>query len=338
MVRSIRQTLVPIFLPHLGCDQRCIYCNQSFITGKSGKELLANQIEAGLSGRTEPVELALYSGNLFGIPADELLRLFEVLERYRPLIGSIRISTKPAPLNEEIVEILGQAGVRVIELGMPSFNDRILASLDRGYTTEEFVTSYRYLEGKGFTLGLQVMVGLPSETEADLKSAVDHLTSLRPSLLRIYPLLVLEGTRLHQLFKRGDFLPLSLDEAVERTAVLYLHALREKITVIRMGLSGSEVLQEHVVAGPYHPSFGFLVKAHVFIQAVATAWTNLGRPRSLKIRLNSNDIPHLTGHRRRHIERFKELGVQLLWETDTLDQGRFVAESEVGSIDRSITD
>jgi histone acetyltransferase (RNA polymerase elongator complex component) len=141
MVRPVRHTLVPIFLPHHGCDQRCIYCNQSVITGSSGKESLSSQIEAGLSGRTEPVEVALYSGNLFGIPVDELLRLLDVLERYRPLIGSIRISTKPVPLNEEIVEILRQAGVRVIELGMPSFNDRILASLDRGYTTGEFYGS-----------------------------------------------------------------------------------------------------------------------------------------------------------------------------------------------------
>lgn len=338
MVRPLRQTLIPIFLPHRGCDRRCIYCNQSVITGQGGKESFSHQIDAGLAGRTEPVEVALYSGNLFGLRADELMDLLRMLERYRPMIGSIRISTKPVPLDETIVAIIKQAGVRVIELGMPSFNDAILAALDRGYTTAEFYTSYRYLEQVGFTLGLQVMVGLPGETEEDLESMRLHLTALHPSLLRIYPLLVLEGTRLHGLFERGEFLPLGIDEAVQRTALLYLHALREKITVIRMGLSADEVLEQHVVAGPYHPSFGFLVKAHVFMRAVMSAWNDLGQPPVLKIRLNSSDIPHLIGYKRRHIKHFEGLGVRLSWETGRLEKGCFVAESETGGLERTITD
>ncbi|HAR96015.1 MAG TPA: hypothetical protein DCR97_08660, partial [Deltaproteobacteria bacterium] len=203
MVRPPRQTLVPLFLPHQGCQRRCIYCNQSVIAGLGGEESFSNQIDRGLSGRTEPVEVALYSGNLFGLPADELLGLLRMLEPYQPVIGSIRISTKPVPLDERVVAIIQQAGVRTIELGMPSFNDGILAALDRGYTTAEFYTSYRYLERAGFTLGLQVMVGLPGETEADLESMRRHLSALQPSLLRIYPLVVLEGTRLHGIFRRG---------------------------------------------------------------------------------------------------------------------------------------
>lgn len=338
MSHPVRQTLVPIFLPHHGCDRRCIYCNQSFITGDSGKESISDQIEAALSGRTEPVELALYSGNLFGLPTDELAHLFDALEPYRPLIASIRISTKPVPLNPLTVNILKRAGVRVIELGMPCFNDDILADLDRGYMVDEFYESYRYLEQTGFTLGLQVMVGLPGETAAGVQSMLVHLSSLRPSLLRIYPLVVLEGTRLHRLFKLGDFVPLGLDEAVKRSAIIYSHARREKITVIRMGLSSGEVLEKHIVAGPYHPSFGFLVKSYVFIEAVKVSWRELGRPSRFRIRLNSSDIPHLIGYKRHNAERFKSLGVEVTWETDTFEKGRFVVESEAGTIGRNITD
>jgi histone acetyltransferase (RNA polymerase elongator complex component) len=330
-------TLVPIFLPHYGCRGRCVYCNQSIIAGGSVRPF-EEQLETGFSGRTEPVELALYSGNIFGVAKDELTGLFDALERYRSLIGSIRISTKPVPLKEQIVDILKAAGVRVIELGMPSFNDSILASLDRGYTTKEFYRTYRYLERQGFVLGLQVMVGLPGETGADLQSTAAHLSILCPSLLRIYPLLVLEGTRLHDFYERGDFLPLELDEAVSRTAFLYLQALREKITVIRMGLSGSEVLAEHVAAGPYHPSFGFLVKARVYIQAVMGAWKALGEPASLKIVLNMSDIPHLTGHKRAHIKRLEEKGVCLSWETGGVGPGCFVLESKTGRVQASIMD
>lgn len=338
MGRLVRRTLVPIFLPHQGCDRRCIYCNQSFITGDSGNESLVNQIEAGLAGRTEPVEIALYSGNVFGLPADRLAHLFDALEPYQPLIDSIRISTKPVPLNTAVVDILKQADVQVIELGMPCFNDTLLASLNRGYTVEEFYKSYHYLKQAGFTLGLQVMVGLPGETGANIESTLVHLSALRPSLLRIYPLIVLEGTRLHKLFNLGNFLPLSLDEAVQRTATVYLHALREKITVIRMGLSSGEVLEKHIIAGPYHLSFGFLVKSYVFIESVAAAWKDLGRPAMLNIRLNSTDIPHLVGYKRHNIERFEGLGVKVSWRTDALEKGHFVAESEAGKLERSITD
>lgn len=338
MAHPVRQTLVPIFLPHQGCDRRCIYCNQSFIAGQNRKGSLVDQVEAGLSGRVEPVELALYSGNLFGLPADELAHLFDALEPYRSLIGSIRISTKPVPLNHLTIDILQRAGVGIIELGMPCFNDDILAALDRGYTVDEFYESYRCLKQAGFALGLQVMVGLPGETTADVQSMLAHLSVLRPSLIRIYPLVVLENTVLHRLFRLGEFAPLGLDEAIERSAAIYLNALREKITVIRMGLSSSEVLEKHVVAGPYHPAFGFLVKSCVFIETVTAAWKNLKRPTLFNIRLNSNDIPHLVGYKRQNIERLKTLGVGFTWKTDTLEQGHFVIESEADSAEWCITD
>lgn len=199
--------IVPIFLPHLGCNKRCIYCNQHVITDLKSDDLKAT-INKSLAVRADRFEVGLFGGNIFGIEPFALTQLFNLFEDYKERISNFRCSTKPVPLRMETVEILKRNNVTVIELGIPSFKDRILADIGRDHTVEDLHRTYGVLEERGFQVALQVMVGLPGETMEDVRATADWLIRLKPHYVRIYPLVVLKETTLHEMYISGRFAPI----------------------------------------------------------------------------------------------------------------------------------
>jgi histone acetyltransferase (RNA polymerase elongator complex component) len=81
MAYSYKPFIIPIFLPHAGCPHRCVFCDQSSITGVRSKwprKDIREQIEAFLkfkTARRNQVQIAFFGGNFLGIPADEIKRL-----------------------------------------------------------------------------------------------------------------------------------------------------------------------------------------------------------------------------------------------------------------------
>lgn len=314
---------IPVFLPHLGCRHRCIYCNQHVITGKYGKENLEDAIDAALAPVRYPAEVAIYGGNPLGLNLEELARLFSRFNAYRDRITHLRLSTEPIPPDAQVIRLLKDSNVRVIELGIPAFNDETLRALGRHHTVQDLYDSYSLLTENGFSVGLQVMVGLPGETASDIRTTAQHLARLRPSFIRIYPLLVLRDTALYVDFREGRFTPLSLHEAVERASFLYVGALSYDSKVAKMGLTDNEFLKEAVVSGPYHAAFGYLVRSHAFCMAVMAVCRREGFSGALKISLGNKDIPHLVGYRRSNLARLADRGLEMSWEVVDLPQGRF---------------
>jgi histone acetyltransferase (RNA polymerase elongator complex component) len=327
--------IFPIFLPHVGCGQRCIYCNQDIITnGQPGDP--ADIIGRALSQIQPGSEVALYGGNPLGLDPQKLEALLSLFDPWKETISSIRISAKPGRISQATVSALKKHGVNIIELGMPVFNDRILQALGRGHRVEDFSQAYDLLVREGFTIGIQVMVGLPGEEASDLRQTAQRLKEMRPASLRIYPLLVLKETPLETLYRAGVIQPVSLDEAVERALFIYLNAWKDDIAVIKMGLTENDVLRENIIAGPFHPAFGYLVKASAFCQAVARTAADAGLSGDVIVGLNRSDIPHLIGYRRSNIELLKKQGLVVEWEKADVDpghfrlrQGTFVAAGEI---------
>ena len=322
--------IFPIFLPHLGCGRRCTYCNQHVITSRQAGDL-ARSLPADMSLLQSGSEVALYGGNPLGLPADELAALLSLLAPWKDKIRNVRISAKPGKIMPEMLEVLKAHHVTVVELGIPSFNDRILRELGRGHTVEDFRTAYGLLTEEGFTVGIQVMVGLPGEKTADLQETAEHIKNLRPSFLRIYPLVVLKGTDLERLHREKGFFPVTLEEAVDRTLFLYLNALNQGVPVIKMGLTENDMVQESVVAGPYHPAFGALVKARAFYLSLIGLCHRFSLTGDVIVMVNDHDIPNLVGHRRSNLRNLKEEGILLRWEKADVEVGSFVVKS--GSIE-----
>ncbi len=309
--------ILPVFLPHVGCGSRCIYCNQNHITKKGtgrdiGEELAS--LFASIRGRAE---VALYGGNPLGMEAAALERLFGLFDPYVDRILFFRISARPDPVSDDVISLLKKHNVRKIELGMPTFNEEILRTLRRGHTAAGAMNAYRRLRKEGFEVGMQVMVGLPGETFRDVEQTTSRILALAPSFIRVYPLVVIDDTPLALLFREGRFLPGSLEQAVAKSAFIYVCAWKNGIKTIKMGLTENDVLREKIVSGPYHPAFGYLVKSEAFGLSVEEGCRRANLSGEVLLRINRSDLPHLIGLQRRNMERLKHLGIIVRWATDT---------------------
>ena len=329
--------VVPVFLPHIGCTERCIYCHQGYITEIREEDLKA-RIEKALGGREEPCEVGLFGGNIFGIEPVFLERIFSCFDDYRDVISGFRISTKPLPLREETISILKRNRVKIIELGTPTFNNEILAAMNRGHTVQDLFHAFDRLDREGFRLALQFMVGLPGERQGDIDETVRNMVVLHPLYIRIYPLVVLRNTPLYEIYKSGRFVPVSFEDALNRAVLIYVSALRNGIDVANVGLTDNELVRDMVAGGFYHPAYGFLVQSRVFLFAVECALEKLAMPGEATVILHKNDIPLLVGHKRENMSKFAAKGLKIRWEATGSERGSFEIVSKTGRVRGSITD
>ena len=315
--------ILPVFLPHLGCRQKCVYCNQQWITGNSEKLDPRETVRKALEPFEGRAEVAIYGGNPFGLGPAGLSRLFSSFDPYREKITSMRLSTEPIVPDNRMISTLKEYGVRVIELGMPVFNDGMLRALGRHHTVKDLYDTFEVLTLEGFTVGMQVMVGLPGETREEIRSTVQHLGGLKPAILRIYPLVVLRDTPLHAAFEQGRFTPVSVEEAVLRALFIYLHASACGTKVIKMGLTSNEFLKSQIIAGPFHPAFGYLVRAEAFYLAITKVCREKSISGEITLHCNKKDIPHVTGYRRSNTQKFEKEGLRVTWQSSDLPPGHF---------------
>jgi len=329
--------IIPVFLPHLGCRDRCIYCDQNLITD-IGEENLRTRIEQSLATRQGPFEVGLYGGNIFGLKPETLKRLFSYFDSYQAAITNFRISTKPVPLNDKIIGILKENRVTTIELGIPTFNDQILEFLNRKHTAADLKNAFRVLTGEGFQVALQVMVGLPHETMSDIRESVTNIINLKPTYIRIYPLAFINGTPLADMYKVQKFVPITFDEAIHRAMLIYLNALQHEIKTVKMGLTDNEVIKEKIIGGYYHPAFGFLVKSEALYSAVMSNFAKAGINKEIAIFINNKDVPHLIGHKRNNLGRFAKASISVNWQTTDISVGTFILNSRKIQVTGTIFD
>jgi histone acetyltransferase (RNA polymerase elongator complex component) len=315
--------IVPIFLPHLGCQHRCIYCDQDIITDIR-EEDLRTRIDQTLAKRTGSFEVGLYGGNIFGLKPEAVKRLFSYFDSYTSVITNFRISTKPVPLDYEVITILKENRVTTIELGIPTFNDQILQFLNRRHTAADLKNTFNVLTREKFQVALQVMIGLPHETMEDIGETITNIINLKPAYLRIYPLTFIRGTSLADMYKAEEFSTITLEGAIHRAMLIYLNALQHGIKTVKMGLTDNEVIKDRIVGGYYHPAFGFLVKSQAFYLAVTKKIKEGAIKGNVLISLNNRDISHLLGHKRCNISRFQELGISTItWQINDIPPGTF---------------
>ena len=263
--------IIPIFIPHAGCPHQCVFCNQKTISGQKTAALegAKEQINRWLE-RVKPSvenEAAFYGGSFTGLDITlqkELLALTDELIA-RKVIGSVRLSTRPDYIDEARLELLRAHGVKLVELGVQSLDDKVLAAAERGHTAEQVTDAVALLKKYGFKVGVQLMVGMPEQDFASIKDTVEKVLALKPDIARIYPLLVIKGTPLAKSYEAGGFEPLSLEEAVEQAAYMYKKLSEAGIRIIRVGLQPDDELcaEGNILAGPFHPSMGELVQSYL---------------------------------------------------------------------------
>ncbi len=268
-MKALKHFTIPIFIPQLACPFQCVYCNQRNISGcqsKPSDEEIIKIIEQHIA--TIPtvdslIEIGFFGGNFTGIPISEQENYLSLIQPYieRGTVKGIRLSTRPDYINETVLQLVKAYHVSTIELGAQSMDDEVLQLTGRGHNAEEIVRASELIKAKGFSLGLQMMLGLPGDTLDKSIATAKKILALKADNTRIYPTLVIKDTELELLFKEKTYTPLSLEQAVEWAKEVYKIFEETNVTVLRMGLHPSEGLisGESLIAGPFHVSFGELV-------------------------------------------------------------------------------
>mgnify|MGYP005844300201 CR=1 FL=1 len=303
-----RPLIVPIFLPHAGCPHRCLFCNQSAVTG--GEEGLPTPegLRETVAGflkrcrRRRPAQIAFFGGNFLGVAKEGIQTLLaEAAGCVRSgAVEGIRFSTRPDTVTTDRLALIEAYPVHTVELGAQSMCVEVLAQSQRGHSAADTLTACRMLRERGYAVGLQLMVGLPGDDEERLIKTGRRVVGLRPDFVRIYPTLVLAGSRLAAHYRRGIYSPLPLEAAVSLTLKLYRLFRAHGIPVIRMGLQASKEISPDasVLAGPYHPAFGHLVQCMAFLEAVRDALRSVDHlGAELSLRVHPKSIPRMRGLR-----------------------------------------
>lgn len=340
-----KEYIIPIFVPHLGCPNACVFCNQTKITGKQKqvtKEEVRQTIDKYLNNfkdKKNKVEVAFFGGSFTGIEKEVQKELLEVAYEYVKIgkVDSIRVSTRPDYINKEILKMLKKYKVKTIELGVQSSNNYILEKAKISHTFEDVKKASRLIRFYGFTLGHQMMVGLPESTALDEINIANDLIKLKPKIVRIYPVLVIKGTKLEENYKNGDYEPLSITQAVERCKEVINLFNARKIKVIRVGLQNTDEITDpnnensEVVAGPYHPAFRQLVEGRLWYDAIVSEIKKCNtKVKIVEIKANTEDINNIIGHKKENMKKLKDLyDVEVIIKpTESIKNGRFEMKVE----------
>ena len=317
-----KQYIIPIFVPHLGCPNDCIFCNQRSISGQQKmitKEDIEKTIEFYLTNikeKKKKIEVAFFGGSFTGIDVEKQEEYLKVAYEYikKGKIQSIRISTRPDYIDKTILKRLKKYKVETIELGVQSANDYILKRANRGHSFADVKKASKLIRWYGFKLGHQMMVGLPESTRLDEVNTAKELIKLKPKIVRIYPVLVIKNTKLEKEFMEEKYTPLTVVQAVETCKELVSMFNNKGIEVIRVGLQNTDEITDpntegsEVVAGPYHPAFRQLVESGLWYDTIVSKIKKLNvKVKKVQVTVNPQDVNNVVGHKRENIEKLKDM-------------------------------
>lgn len=312
-VLAMSRANLSIFVPHVGCPHRCSFCNQNTISGADSlphANDIASICEQALADGIDPAttEIAFFGGSFTAIPRSYMLELLEATRPYAAMGFGIRCSTRPDAITPEILDLLKSYGVTSIELGVQSMCDEVLEANERGHTSMDVINAASIVKANGFTLGLQMMVGLYKSTpERDMNTA-SELIRLGADEVRIYPVAILNNTKLGDLFLSGEYVPYPLNDAVTLCAELLDMFESADIRVIKLGLHASELVEADLLGGLYHPAFRELCESERFYKLMLE---RIGSDKSATFTVLPKDISKALGQKRANITRFAEKGIEV---------------------------
>jgi histone acetyltransferase (RNA polymerase elongator complex component) len=320
MPRSSGHFTIPLFIPMQGCPFDCVFCNQRKITGQRNV-----QSDAEITGKIRQyldmlpkencnIEIGFFGGSFTGM---SVLQQQHYLDLVNPWLESgkisgIRLSTRPDYIHAEILEMLKHRSVTAIELGVQSMNNEVLRLAGRGHTASDVIKAAGKIKDAGFSLGLQMMVGLPGDSYKKSLKTAKEIISLGADSTRIYPALVVRNTSLENLYRHGKYKHLTLEEAVQWCSRIVPLFEKANVKILRLGLHPSEDLLhgDDLVAGPFHVAFGEMVYSRIWKNILSEIPPSLDL--AITIFVNPRQINQAAGHggeNRKMLEiRFKKVG------------------------------
>ena len=311
---TARNSIIPVFVPHLGCPNDCVFCNQRRISGHiepATAQTVKNAIEeaAALTPQGTKRQLAFYGGSFTAIPESRQIELFEAAQPYLEagVISSIRLSTRPDAIDAAVLKRLKCYGVAVVELGAQSMCDRVLELSGRGHDSAAVENASRLIKAAGFRLILQMMTGLPGDTDESCIETVKRIIALGPDGVRIYPTVIVRDTVLCDMWRAGTYKEHSVEDAVRVCAKIAPLFDAAGIPIIRMGLNPTEDLSGgDALGGAYHPALGELVRSRIMLQKARDLLSGTAPGSRVTLGVNRSDVSKAVGQHRCNIKTLTE--------------------------------
>lgn len=307
---------IALFVVHKGCPHMCSFCNQRSISGSqtdvtaadvhsAAQTAIASLTQSDAAGG----EIAFFGGSFTMVERSYMLSLLEAAYEYiqKGIFKGIRISTRPDGISREICEILKKYGVTAVELGAQSLDDRVLMLNERGHTAKQVCDACELLKEYGFGVGLQMMTGLYGSEDADSIATAEKIVALKPNTVRIYPTVVIKGTRLCELMQNGVFIPKGIPETVELCAKLIPMFEDAGIKVIRVGLHSGGGVEEGFAGGAYHPALRELCEGRIYYNYALGELEKLGKG-SYTLFVAPSEISKMTGQKKQNLTGLREKG------------------------------
>ncbi len=306
--------IIPIFLPAMGCRERCLFCNQKASReGLSSPASVRSFIDTSLTQipcnkKNREKQVAFYGGSFTAIDRDDQIRYLTEVQPFIAcgLIDSVRVSTRPDALDEETLSVLKEYAVKTIEVGVQSMIDEVLLLARRGHYAEDTFSTTLRLKKWGFEVGHQLMIGLPGDTCDRFLQTLDRVIELKPDFVRIHPTLVLKGAPLENLWREGRYTPLSMDETIDWLKRGLARLENSSLSVARMGLQPTEELERNFLAGPYHPALRQLVDAAIFFDMAASLLQSSQKRDQALFFCHPREISNLRGQKNENILKLKK--------------------------------
>ncbi|WMJ23684.1 radical SAM protein [Paludicola sp. MB14-C6] len=327
---------IAIFIPHVGCKNDCSFCNQRTISGTiqpptkdEVRDILlkaSNDIQEKSSA-----EIAFFGGSFTAIPKKYMQDLLSVANEFigNGKFSGIRISTRPDCISQEILELLKQYNVTAIELGAQSMDDTVLQANDRGHTAQDVIEASKLIQQNHFELGLQMMVGLYQDSRASVIKTAKEIVKIYPDTVRIYPTVILKGTKLAYLYQSGEYCPMPLQEAVSICAELLELFDNNDIKVIKLGLHASADVERDMTGGIYHPAFRELCENEMFYKKALKLIKDSNQTNVI-IEVHGKNLSKMIGQKKSNLLKLKELGIQArVLENNNLTKNQIIIKKDV---------
>ena len=311
---SSKHYIIPIFISHVGCPHQCVFCNQDKIARTLEKEVTGEEVRdtvdeylRTINRKNSTVEISFFGGTFTAIDVNKQKELLKVAKEYKDkgYIQKIRMSTRPDAINKYILDYLKDYKVDIIELGVQSLNNEVLRLSGRGHSAEDVYLASKLIKEYGFTLGHQIMPGLPGDNFNKDIETVKKSIEMNPDICRIYPSLVIKETPMEDMYNRGMYKPYTVEEAVYISKELYKLYKEAKVNIIRIGLQPTDsiTLGKDVIAGPFHPAFRELVEGSLICDRILEKTKSED---NILIEINSKDLSKPYANKKIYFNALKE--------------------------------
>jgi len=315
----MKPLIIPVFIPNHGCPNQCIYCDQTTSIGQESLPEptdISNIIDAHLktaSFHSKPLkctQVAFYGGTFTGLPFEMQKKYLETIAPFLKSnrVHSVRLSTRPDYIDQQNIDLLKSFSVKTIELGVQSMDNEVLKKSQRGYTAQKVEEAASLIKGNELELGIQLMPGLPGDTEGKIMDTSYRACKIMPDFLRIYPTVVIKNTMLEKLYREGDYTPLTLNQAISICKKMLLLFQSHSIPVIRMGLQPTEALLKPgtIVAGPFHPAFKELVLSSIFYDRLHIAIKENLKSKIFTFSVHPSELSKFLGNKKENIKKLEK--------------------------------